>query len=61
VKALKEKMRKNLKKQREMHRIDLQFMKVRFPSQTANVYHSTVIQPRAILMSSGYLSKFTSL
>ena len=61
VKALKKTMRNNLKKQRVRLRMEMQKAKVRFSSHTTNVYHSTVIHPRDVLMSSGYLPKFTSL
>jgi len=61
VKALKEKMKKDLQKKREMHRAELQNTKVRFPTHTTNVYHSIFIQPSAVLMSSDSLTNLTSL
>jgi hypothetical protein len=61
IKTLKEKMKKDLQKEREIHRRELQNSMVRFPTHTTNVYHSTFIQLSAVLMSSGSLPKFTSL
>jgi len=63
IKALKEKMKGDLKKERERHRGELLDLKVKFPTHTTNVYHSTrtFIQPSAVLMSSDSLLKFTSL
>jgi len=52
VKQLKEKMRKDLEKEREQHRRQLQNTTVRFPTHTTDVYHSTSIQPSAYLLSS---------
>ena len=39
VKALKDKMNKDLQKEREIHRRELRNAKVRFPKHTTNVYH----------------------
>jgi hypothetical protein len=63
VKAIKLKMRNDLKKERALHRSELLNMKVKFPTHTTRVYHSTriFIQPSAVLMSSDSLPKFTSL
>jgi len=61
VKTLKEKMKKEKQKERKIQRRELQNTKVRFPTHTANVYHSTSIQPSAVLMSSESLLNFTSL
>ena len=63
IKGLKEKMKKDLQNERERHRRELQDLKVKFPTHTKNVYHSTrtFIQPSAVLMSSDSLLKFTSL
>jgi len=60
IKAMKGKLER-AKKEKERHRRSLQNTKVRFPTHTTNVYHSTFIQPSAILMSSDSLPKFTSL
>jgi hypothetical protein len=37
VKALKQKMKKDLRRERESHRREMRNMKVRFPSHTTNV------------------------
>ena len=61
VKTLKDKMKKDLQKERKKHWIEMQNAKVRFPTHTTNVNHSTFIQPSAFLVSSDSLPKFTSL
>jgi hypothetical protein len=63
TKSLKEKIKKDLEKERERHRRELLELKVKFPMHTTNVYHSTrtFIQPSAVLMSSDSLLKFMSL
>jgi len=61
LKTFKEKMRADLKKEREHHRQELLNTKVRFPMHTTNVNHSTSIQPSAYLLSSESLLNFTSL
>jgi len=60
-KAVEDKMKKALQKQREIHLSEMQNAKVRFPTHTTNVYHSTSIQPSAVFMSSDSLPNFTSL
>jgi len=57
IKEVKAKMKKDLEKRR----IEMQNAKVRFPTHTTDVYHSTSIQPSAVLMSSDSLPNFTSL
>jgi len=57
IKELKAKMKKDLEKQK----IEMQNWKVKFPTHTTNVYHSTFIQPSAVLMFSDSLPKFISL
>jgi len=54
IKSLKLKMRKDLQKERAQHRAELLNLKVKFPTHTTRVYHSTrtFIQPSAVLMSS---------
>ena len=49
--SLRDKMKKDKQKEREMQRRELQNAKVRFPTHTTNVYHSTFIQPSAVRMS----------
>jgi len=61
VKNLKEEIKKNKQKGKEIHRRQLRNAKLRFPTHTTNVYHSTFIQPSAVLMSSDSLNNFTSL
>jgi len=61
MRTLKDKMKEDRKKEKEIHRKQLQNTKVRFPTHTTNVYHSICKQPSAALMSSDSLSKFTSL
>ena len=61
MKTFKDKMKTDRKKERGIHRIQLQNTKVRFPTHTTNVYHSIFIQSSVVLMSSDSLSKFTSL
>ena len=61
VKSFKEKIKNDLQKERERQRSELQNTKVRFPTHTTNVYHSTFIQRSVVLMSSDSLPKFTSL
>ena len=63
VKALKEKMKRDIQKERERQRRELQELKVKLPTHTKNMYHSTrtFIQSSAVLMSSDSLLKFTSL
>jgi len=61
VKNLKKEIQKNKQKEREIRRRELRKAKVRFPTHTTNVYHSTAIQPSAVLMSSDSLPNFTSL
>jgi len=41
VKTLKEKMKKDIQKERERRRRELQNLKVKFPTHTKNMYHST--------------------
>jgi len=60
IKALKDKMKRDKKKEKEIHKRNLQNTKVRFPTHTTNVYQCTFIQPSAILMSSDSLPNFTS-
>jgi len=60
-KEVKAKMKQDLEKQLEIHMREMQNTKVRFPTHTTNVYHSTFIQPSAVLMSSDSLPNFTSL
>jgi len=55
VKAMKEKMKKVIQKEREKHRTEMQNAKVRFPMHTTNAYRSTFIQSIAVLMSSDSL------
>jgi len=57
IKELKNKMKKDLQKQK----IEMQKTKVRFPTHTTNVYHSTFIQPSVVPMSSDSLHNFTPL
>jgi len=61
VQELKDKIKKEKLKERKIHRQQLQNKKVRFSKHTTNVYHSTSIQPSAVLMSSESLLNFTSL
>jgi len=63
VKSIKLKMKNDLIKERALHRVELLKLKVKFPTHTTRVYHSTrtFIQPSAVLMSSDSLPKFTSL
>jgi len=61
VKAMEDKMNKALQKQRQIHLSEMQNTKVRFPTHTTNVYHSTAIQPSAVLISSDSFPNFTSL
>ena len=61
IKRLKDKMKKDTKKERALHRRQLQNVKVRFPTHATNVYHSTSIQPSAVLMPSDSLPKFTTV
>ena len=60
-KEVKAKMKQDLEKQLEIHMREMQNTKVRFPTHTTNVYHSTFIPPSAVLMSSDSLPNFTSL
>jgi hypothetical protein len=63
MKELKLNMKKNLPKERAQNKRELEKFKVKFPTHTTRVYHSTrtFIQPSAVLMSSDSLPKFTSL
>jgi hypothetical protein len=61
LKAVEDKMKKALQKQREIHTREMQNVKVRFPTHTTNVYHSTFIQPSAVPMSTDSLPNVTSL
>ena len=61
IKEVKAKVKRDLGKQKKIHRIEIQNAKIGFPTYTSNLYHSTFIQTSAVLMSSEYLSNFTSL
>jgi hypothetical protein len=63
MKALKLRMKNELLKEKAQHKRELQDFKVKFPTHTTCVYHSTrtFIQPSAVLMSSDSLLKFTLL
>jgi len=61
VHELKEKMKKEKIKERNINRQQLQNTKVRFPTHTTNVRRSTSIQASAVLMSSESLLNFTSV
>jgi len=61
IKKLKEKMKKDLQKEREIRKRELQNSMVRFPTHTTNMYHCAFIQLSAVLMSSDSLPKFTLL
>ena len=45
------KMQNDFKNERKINRRKIQKIKVRFPSHTTNVYHSTFIQPSTVLLS----------
>jgi lantibiotic modifying enzyme len=51
MKKLKQKIKNELKKEKENNKRQMQELKVRFPSHTTNVYHSTFIQPSTVLLS----------
>ena len=59
VESMKLKMRDDLEKQRALQREELLNLKVKFPTHTTRVYHSTrtFIQPSAVLMSSRLLTQ----
>jgi hypothetical protein len=61
VTELKTQMRKQLQAERQKHRRELHSVKVRYPTHTTNVHHSTFIHPSADLIFSDSLPKFTSL
>ena len=61
IMTVKDKMKKDTEKERQIRRRQLKNTKVRFPTHTTNDYHSTSIQPSAVRMSSDCLPKFTSL